>query len=187
MSKIQYKASFKIKVIALGKKGEFRIRFLIDALNPYLVQPSEIYKENSQFVDYPDNYPAQLITREEDRDTFLDEAWMSFESHSRALKNAISYPGRAIIHNIYTPNQMLTSRWWMSSLDPMSSDFKRMSKEHKENRKNEVLKMYQSIDQLIGQVWADKGKETTIVLSSDHGISPLNYEVRLNNLFAKKG
>jgi predicted AlkP superfamily phosphohydrolase/phosphomutase len=47
--------------------------------------------------------------------------------------------------------------------------------------------MYQGIDAILGEIMAKADEETVIVFSSDHGIVPLDREVRLNNLFAEKG
>jgi arylsulfatase A-like enzyme len=51
----------------------------------------------------------------------------------------------------------------------------------------EVKEMYQGIDAILGEILAHADPDTTVVFSSDHGIVPLDFEVRLNNLFARKG
>ena len=51
----------------------------------------------------------------------------------------------------------------------------------------EVKRMYQDLDAILGEIMANADEDTYIVFSSDHGIIPLDREVRLNNLFARKG
>jgi predicted AlkP superfamily phosphohydrolase/phosphomutase len=192
LSAINFQTSIKIKPIKLGKKGDFRIRFLLDGINPYLVQPFEFESLRNQFVgpfvDYPDNYPAQLITSEQDKETFLEELHMSFDSHKKLLDLAINkIESDVIIHNIYSPNQMLTSRWWLGAIDPLSSFFETYDDDERSSLKGEILAMYKRVDEMLGHALKNKGDDTVIVLSSDHGVSALNYEVRLNNFFAKKG
>jgi predicted AlkP superfamily phosphohydrolase/phosphomutase len=47
--------------------------------------------------------------------------------------------------------------------------------------------MYKNIDRILGTVLKNADEKTYIVFSSDHGAIPLYKEVRINNLFAKKG
>ncbi len=90
-----------------------------------------------------------------------------------------------IIHDIYTPNQMLTSRWWLGYLDPKSPRYNDISEEKRQGLWQEVKEMYKEIDGILGEVLSNAGEDTYVVLSSDHGAIPLDKEVRLNNLFAQ--
>lgn len=47
--------------------------------------------------------------------------------------------------------------------------------------------MYQEVDKMVGEALDRKDPNAFVVVSSDHGAVPLNFEVRLNNLFASKG
>lgn len=92
-----------------------------------------------------------------------------------------------IIQSIYSPNQMLTSRWWMPYLDPKSPKYNQVTEEARKILWAEVLSMYKNIDRILGTILEHTDESTYIVFSSDHGAVPLYKEVRLNNLFAKKG
>ncbi len=182
----------KIKVIRLGEKDAFRIRFLYDGLNRFLSKPPEIADSLRQFagpmVDFPDNFPPQLIHVAEDKDTFFEEALFSLEWHRKAARYLIkNSDADIIIHDIYTPNQILTSRWWMGFVDPDSPDYDTITSEERDKLWSEILKVYQGIDDIIGEVLGNKDENTAIVLSSDHGVVPLHTRVHLNNLFAKEG
>src|SRR5690606_24465322 len=87
----------------------------------------------------------------------------------------------------YTPNQMLTSRWWMGHLDPQSPRYNEVNESERTKLWEEVLSMYQGIDRVLGTILDHADDKTLIVFSSDHGAIPLFREVRLNNLFAKEG
>jgi len=191
-SEITFASSVKAAVIKLGNDGFFRIRLLYDSLNQHIVYPDfiaeEIREKAGQMVDFVDNYPAQLVYYPEDKQIFIDEANMSLEWHKIAVSaiRETKYPN-VIIHDIYTPNQMLTSKWWMGYVDPASVYYKDVSEKQRNELWQEVYDMYKKIDDIIGEILKVADKNTYIVLSSDHGIVPLNRRVNLNNLFAQKG
>ena len=182
----------RFHVVDFGEGGFFRVRMQVDALNRFVTQPPELAAELQQkvgpMVDYVDSFPAQLIHYEADRQTFLDEARQSMEWHRDAVDAAYTghQPG-LMVHTTYTPNQMLTSRWWMGAVDPASARYATTSPEEREARWAEVHALYQQIDAIVGEALENAGPDALVVLSSDHGAAPQNHEVRLNNLFAQKG
>jgi predicted AlkP superfamily phosphohydrolase/phosphomutase len=182
----------KFKAIKLGETNFFRLRILHDDLNPTLVSPKELNHEiQSQLgpmVDFPDNNPQQLINFKEDRTTFLEESRMSMDWHRNAAELFLDKAQpQAMIHSTYTPNQMLTSRWWIRLVDPLSDQFDRSNKLEREQAWDEILEMYQDIDRIIGVALKKLDKKSFLILSSDHGAIPLNYDVRINNYFKQKG
>lgn len=191
-SEIPVESNVKIAVIKLDADGFFRIRVDYDSLNQNIVYPSSISDQikgiAGPMVDFPDNFPPQLVYYPEDKQIFLDEANMSLQWHKNVVKilSSVNSPN-IIIHDIYTPNQMLTSRWWMGYLDPNSSHYQDITETERNEKWNEVLTMYQKIDNIIGEILQTASPNTYIVLSSDHGVIPLNRTVNLNNLFAQKG
>ncbi len=183
----------KIAVVKLGGADRFfRIRLFYNNLNEQITLPDTaaavMNKSAGPMVDFVDNYPAQLIYYPEDKKIFLDEAHMSLDWHARAVPAVVNnFHPDVVIHDIYTPNQMLTSRWWMGFVDPNSSQYSSISDEKRTELWDEVKDMYIKLDTIIGEVLKTSDKNTYIVLSSDHGAVPLNRTVNLNNLFAKKG
>lgn len=191
-SSVNIDTDVKIKIIKLGKKDYFRIRFLYDHLNEFLVKPSYLYEDirkvTGPMVDYVDNYPPQLIYINEDKKTFLEESQFSFDWHNKMADYMMkNFGSDVIIQSIYSPNQMLTSRWWLPYLDPKSPKYKQINESERKILWAEVLEMYRNIDRILGTVLDNADESTYIVFSSDHGAVPLHKEVRLNNLFAKKG
>lgn len=189
---VEVSSDVKINVIKLDKDRFFRIRLLYNNLNRYISQPPEaadaMIKSAGPMVDFVDNFPAQLIYYPEDKKTFLDESDMSFEWHKRAVGALIkNFSPDIVIHDIYSPNQMLTSKWWMGYIDPKSSKYNTISQQERDKLWSEVQDMYIKLDNIIGEIIKDSDKNTYIVLSSDHGAVPLDKSVNLNNLFAKKG
>ncbi len=183
---------FKIKIIKLDENGFFRVRFLYDNLNEYIVQPSYISKSLHDHVgpmiDFVDNFPPQLIYYPEDKITFIEEMNMSFEWHTNAVKHILGeFKPDILISDNYSPNQMLTSRWWMGHIDPESDRYKSISRKEREMLWEEVLEMYKKLDRIVGALLDKADEDTFVVLSSDHGACPWNKSVRLNNLFARKG
>lgn len=192
LAKLTFKTSAKIKLMRLGKRDFFRIRVLYDGLNESVSMPqnlsAELHDASGPMVDFVDNFPPQLVYFPEDRATFLEESQMSFAWHSKAQKFFFEKVNQDVfIQSIYSPNQMLTSRWWMGAIDPASKRYSQTSPAERDRALSEVLEMYQRIDNMIGEALARRSPDSYVVLSSDHGVVPLNEEVRLNNFFAKKG
>ena len=186
-----FDSQVRIKVIKLWpEEGNFRIRLFFNNINELLVQPADVAKDLTDnvgpMVDFVDNWPAQLIYEDEDKDAFLEEAFESLEWHKKAVGFIMhKYSPDAFIQDTYTPNQMLESRWWMRFVDKNHPDYAGAEKE--KQAWDDILKMYQGIDAILGEAMKNADENTLIVFSSDHGIMPLYKQVRINNLFAKKG
>ncbi|HTD65289.1 MAG TPA: alkaline phosphatase family protein [Candidatus Limnocylindria bacterium] len=184
--------SVKIKLIVLQPDGVFRVRFVYSNVNKYLTEPEsvagELVEGTGPMVDFVDNFPPQLIFYPEDKGTFLEEADLSLTWHARAATFLLQrHHPDIFIQNIYTPNQMLTSRWWMGGVDPHSARYGEVTSEAREKLWQEVHWLYKKLDDILGNMLAQADANTFVVLSSDHGAVPLNHHVRLNNLFAREG
>lgn len=189
---VEVLSDVKATVIKLDEDGFFRIRLFYNNLNPYITHPFEaadaMKSSIGPMVDFVDNFPPQLIYYQEDKQTFLDEANMSFNWHKDAASAVVtSFSPNVVIHDIYTPNQMLTSRWWMGYIDPNSARYEDVSEEERENLWQEVKDMYKKLDDIIGEILKVADRNTFVVLTADHGAAPLDRWVHLNNLFARKG
>ena len=196
ISSIEIETNVKVKPIYLSDSKKFRIRMIYDGLNDYMSSPMQIANKMKQhvgpMVDYVDSFPPQLIHFLQDRDTFLEEADMSWQWHKKAVPFLIdNLKSDVVIHSIYSPNQMLTSRWWLPFVDPQSKRYSEISEEERLLRWKEVKHMYRQADDVLGEIMKatenKKDEDWYIILSSDHGVLPLYREVRLNNLFAQKG
>ncbi len=188
---IDVPTQFKIKIIKLNESGKFRVRFFYNNVNQYLSAPAHVAEELTSaigpMVDFADNFPPQLIYYPEDKKTFLEEADMSFDWHTKAVSEIVqTYSPNAVLQSIYTPNQMLTSRWWMGYVDPRSARYGEITEEERAVLWDEVKGMYKKLDGIIGEILKNADEDTYIVFSSDHGAAPLDQEVYLNNYFAQK-
>ena len=135
-----------------------------------------------------DNFPPQLIFYDEDKDAFIEEADMSLDWHKRVVSYFLkAYKPDVFVHDTYTPNQMLTSRWWLGYLDPDCPRYNEKTDEERELLWLEVKDMYTKLDDIIGEYLNGADEDTIIAVSSDHGAAPLHKWVHLNNLFARKG
>lgn len=189
---VDIETQVKIRVIRLTPDGKFRVRLLFNILNNTLSIPEnvsdDLNKNIGPMVDFSDNYPPQLVYYPEDKKTFIEEANMSLEWHKKAVSFIIKkYNPEVFIQDTYTPNQMLTSRWWTGYIDPKSKHYGEINDIEREKLWNEVKDMYQKIDQILGAAMDSADKDTLIVFSSDHGIGALDRVALLNNLFARKG
>ncbi|MAF35327.1 hypothetical protein CMO91_05790 [Candidatus Woesearchaeota archaeon] len=191
-SRIPVETSFQARVIKIDPSGWFRIRLFYNNINEHLTKPTTTASELTHWVgpmvDFVDNFPPQLIFYPEDRQAFLDEAHASLDWHRKAAGYMLdAYDPDVFIHDIYTPNQMLTSRWWMGYVDPKGVAYDTINDQERDQKWQEVLSMYKKLDDVVGEMYKRADDNTILVLSSDHGAVPLNKWVRLNNLFAQKG
>lgn len=189
---IDVESDVKIALIKIGDDGFIRIRCFYNNLNQEIAFPSDsaeiVNKAIGPMVDFVDNFPFQLGSYPEDKKIFMDEAAMSFEWHTKAIGTVIKeFQPDVVIHDIYTPNQLLTSQYIMPYFDPNSSRYVNSTEEQKMEASDQVLNIYKQMDNMIGEIFKKADKNTYIVFSSDHGNIPLNKYVNLNNLFAKKG
>jgi predicted AlkP superfamily phosphohydrolase/phosphomutase len=180
----------KLSVIDLKGNADFRVKLMIDNLNRFVVSPPEYAQVLSRnlgpMVDFADNWPPQLIYDVGDKDQFLSEMRQSTEWHKNAASHIWKdYSPDVFIHDIYTPNQMLESRWWHQFINKDALNF---DKGKAKSAWKDIKEMYIRLDAIIGKVLekADRKKDM-IVLSSDHGVCPLKKLVKLNNLFGQKG
>jgi len=190
-------SAVRIKLIRLStdaSKGRpiFRVRCLYSNINLYITEPPAVAEALAErvgpMVDFADNFPPQLIHDPGDRETFLEEADMSFVWHRRAAEFMLQqYDPDVFIQDVYTPNQMLTSRWWLGYIDPASERYGEVTDGQRKQLWGEVFDAYRKIDDILGEYLRAADDETLVVLSSDHGAIPLNRWVRLNNLFAREG
>jgi predicted AlkP superfamily phosphohydrolase/phosphomutase len=179
---IEINSEFKLKIIKIWPDGNFRVRVLFNTLNRFVSAPGSaaefLSRGVGQMVDYADSSPQQLIFEPEDQAAFEDEMRLSFEWHKKAVPFIMDRTKTDIfIHSMYSPGQMLESRWWMRELDGA----------HKDEAAKDILSMYQEVDAVLGEALKKAGKDTLVVLSADHGMCPLRRLVHLNNFFAKKG
>ncbi|MGE4131777.1 MAG: alkaline phosphatase family protein [Bdellovibrionales bacterium] len=192
LATLKFQSQARLRVIRLGPRGQFRIRILYNGLNESLTVPpdlaSKLKEAAGPMVDFVDNFPPQLIYFDEDKKVFQEEMQMSFDWHANAQRYLLDHlPQDVFVQTVYSPNQMLTSRWWMGHLDPRGADYPTTPDKEKKQLTSEVLAMYKRIDEMLGEALRRRREDSYVILSSDHGAVPLNQEVRLNNLFARKG
>jgi len=184
-----FDSDVRIKVIKLWDTSNFRIRLFFNNVNEFMTEPSSIAKDLTDNVgpmmDFADNWPAQLVYEEEDKDTFWEEAQMTLDWHKKAAGFILEeYKPDVFLQDIYTPNQMLESRWWHREIDQNRPGY---SEQKASEAWVDLLALYQGLDAIIGEAMKKADKDTLFVLSSDHGVIPMYKQVRLNNLFAQKG
>lgn len=191
---LKYKEStfashIKFSPVKIWSDGKFRIRVLFNGLNKFNTEPGDVASDMTAaigpMVDHLDNWPPQLIFEKEDKRVSMDEVRMSLDWHRKAAAYVPEkYKPDVFIHDTYTPNQMLESRWWQGDIDKTRKGY---SPEKARAAMADILEMYEGLDAIIGEAMAKKDDDTVIVFSSDHGVCPLHRLVHLNNLFAKKG
>jgi len=183
-------SEMKIKVIKLWDTGNFRVRIFFNNVNEFLSEPASVAREMTSaigpMVDFVDNWPAQLIYEEEDKNTFLEEAEMSLDWHKKATGFMLdTYHPDFFIQDTYTPNQMLESRWWHGKIAGPKLDYN--THDTATSEWDDIYWLYKKLDDILGEAMKHLDKDALIVFSSDHGIIPIYKQLKVNNLFAEKG
>jgi predicted AlkP superfamily phosphohydrolase/phosphomutase len=186
------RSGYLFHVIKLGPEGFCRLRVVFDNNNELVVHPAglsaALRASLGPMIDFVDNFPAQLVFHPEDKATFLEEMNRSFDWHTRLIPFLWrEVAPDVVIHDVYSPNQMLSSRWWTAYIDPASKRYGDVDVAQRDLLWTEVEDMYRRLDAMLGAILDVAGRDTIVVLSSDHGICALNRSVHLNNLFASKG
>lgn len=181
----------RIGLVRIGPPAYARIRLLFDVLNPTVASPGELADQIrarvGPMVDFPDNWPGQLNEHPEDKEIFLAEARWALDWHRRLVPHLVDQvKPDAVLHDIYVPNQMLESRWWLPRLDPASAAFGAASPTERAALQDEVDEMYRGIDAILGEAMAGT-PDGLVVLSSDHGVIALNKQVHVNNELKRRG
>lgn len=188
----EFPVKFKICLIKLEASGFLKVRLLFDTMNSTTIYPPELAEEIGRMVgpmvDFPDNWPAQLNNYPEEKNTFLSEMRLALDWHRRLVPYLLQKQKLdVVIQDTYVPNQMLESRWWLPNIDDKSDRYKKTSAADKKSAWADIHEMYRGLDAILGEAIKNAGPDTLIVLSSDHGVIPLNRYVLLNNLFAREG
>ena len=180
----------KVKVIKVWEGGNFRVRLFFNNVNEFLTEPSNVAAELTEgvgpMVDFVDNWPAQLLYEEEDKDTFLEEAEMSLNWHRDAAGFIFrTYKPDFFIQDTYTPNQMLESRWWHRQIAGPKFDYDTRAAARDEWE--DIFWLYKKLDDVLGEAMKNLDKNSVVIFSSDHGVIPIEKQFKINNLFAQKG
>lgn len=189
---IDVPSDVRLNLIKLDNGGFFRVLAFYNNLNTYISTPSDIAnilkKSIGPMADFTDNFPAQLGYYPEDKKAFMDELDMTFDWHTRVISALTKAAApNVVIHDIYNPTVMLCGKWWTGFIDPTSNRYKEISDNEREKLWNEVKDMYKRLDDMVGEILSQRGPNTYVVFSSDHGVMPLTTNINLNNLFAQKG
>jgi len=184
--------SLKACLIKLDPAGTAKFRVYYDLLNRTTVQPPEladaIHEAVGPMVDFVDNWPAQLDRVIEEKAVFFSEAMMSLDWHRRIVRYLYEKQRPdVLIHDVYTPNQMLESRWWLRYLDPDSPDYGSVGEDERARLWEEMHALYKGLDDILGEAMARAGSDSLIVFTSDHGVIPIKRLVLPNDLFAREG
>ncbi len=182
----------RICLVKLDPGGFARVRIIYNMLNRTIMDPGilaeDIISKVGPMIDFPDNWPAQLNRYPEDKAVFLSESRMALEWHRKIVPYLYKYHQPDVVfHNTYVPNQMLESRWWLRYLDPASPDYDKVTEPVRQKAWDDVHAMLKGLDDILGEAMKSAGKDTLIVLSSDHGAVPIKKYVLINNYLRKNG
>lgn len=120
---------------------------------------------------YPDN----------DEKGFLEDTFDLIESIQQAAKRLIQEFSWDFFMVVFRDTDDVSHGFWRY-MDPTHPRY-----EPDSAFKNAILKLYQKLDQYIGELIEIAGDDTNIIIMSDHGFGPLYKDVYLNEWLRQKG
>ncbi len=128
-------------------------------------------------LDFPGNNPSALEYTTEDDAVFMQELEESVKSHQRIAKKlatAMTKDYDLVMHSLYFPNMGLTRKWRDRSV---SLEYDK----NKETLPDELLRIYQGVDRVIGSILEILPKGAFLIISSDHGVEQAKVDFSVNN------
>jgi predicted AlkP superfamily phosphohydrolase/phosphomutase len=158
----------------------------LDPLNPAMTisSPPEWVQELGEQVGrfYTQGMPEDTKALEGGvltDDEFLTQADLIFEEERAMLTRELQDFRSGLLFHYFSVIDQVSHMFFQSTLSPPPQRLARHTK---------VLpRLYARIDEVVGQVRKAVGKDTTILVMSDHGFAPYRFKVNLNSWLQRQG
>ena len=116
---------------------------------------------------------------------FLQDAYRTLDlKEELVLKEMEAKPNLLVVDFYQTDTIQHTFYRYMDEQNP---GYAGIPDNERARYKDEVLRIYQRMDELLGKVMDKADGDTTIIVMSDHGFNPFRYSVNLNTWLADNG
>lgn len=196
---IKFKMNPLIKVYGMGRfylisiKPEFRL---------YLC-PINFYPKKSPFpISYPKSFCRKLAEeiglyktlgwaidtwalseKRIDEKTFLEDLFYTMNQREEIMMNMLEKKNFDLFSFIFQASDKVQHMFWRL-IDETHPAYDR---EKAEKYGDAILKVYQKMDEIVGEVMPFVDEDTTLFLISDHGFHPFRKAVNLNTWLVKNG
>ena len=118
-----------------------------------------------------------------DEEAFLQQTYSIHEERERMLFDAIEKTTRGAVVCVFDITDRLQHMFWRY-LEP---DHPANRDKESERHRDEIRKLYQRMDDLVGRVMETLDDDTVLVVMSDHGFSSFQRSVSLNSWLYQNG
>jgi predicted AlkP superfamily phosphohydrolase/phosphomutase len=112
-------------------------------------------------------------------DEFLAQADLIFEEEQAILKRELQEFKGGLLFHYFSVVDQVSHMFFQSALPSPPPRLARYTKV--------IPRLYARIDEVVGQVRAAVGKDTVIIVMSDHGFAPYKFKVNLNTWLQRQG
>ena len=118
-----------------------------------------------------------------DEEAFLKQVYSVHEERERMLFDAIDKTTRGAVVCVFDITDRLQHMFWRY----LEADHPANRGKESERHRDEIQKLYQRMDDLVGRVMEKMDDETALVVMSDHGFSSFKRSVNLNSWLYQNG
>lgn len=133
----------------------------------------EILEEEDYLIEVPGTYNGS------NEEKLLDQCYETLETREKTALRLMDEKDMDVFMPVFTVGDRI-SHWFWKYRDPKHPEFEEC------DYRREVEKIYMKIDKSIGKLIEKAGKDTNIVLMSDHGFTGLYKGLNLNKLLMEK-
>ncbi|MEW5996256.1 MAG: alkaline phosphatase family protein [Candidatus Micrarchaeota archaeon] len=116
---------------------------------------------------------------------FLQDAYRTLEFKEKLVLEEIEKkPGLLIVDFYQTDTIQHTFYRYMDEQNPA---YPSIPEEERARYRDEILRIYQRMDEMVGKVMEKADEDTTVIVMSDHGFNPFRKAVNLNTWLVENG
>ncbi|MDD5339711.1 MAG: alkaline phosphatase family protein [Candidatus ainarchaeum sp.] len=120
-----------------------------------------------------------------DEQVFLQDAYRTLEQKEKLVLDEMEEKPDLLMAVFYQTDTV--QHMFYRYMDPENPLYGSISPEEKERHKDEILRVYQRMDEAAGKVMSKAGQDDVIIVMSDHGFNPFRKAVNLNTWLANNG
>ena len=118
-----------------------------------------------------------------DEEAFLKQAYLIHEERERMFFDALAKTNRGLVVCVFDITDRLQHMFWRYLEDDHPANEGKDTEKHR----NEIRRLYQRMDDLVGRVIDASGEDTVVMVMSDHGFKSFKRGVNLNSWLQQNG
>ena len=121
-----------------------------------------------------------------DEDAFLKQAWLLFEERKQQLWDVLKKTKKGFVTVVFDTSDRISHMFYRFT-DPTHPALAKQSEENKQKYAGVIEDTYAKMDELVGEVRGELGKDDVLMVISDHGFTNFRRGVNLNAWLRDEG